>query len=73
MCDTNSKTGGARANNVRPGECSKERIRTCHGESGTHACVNDGCADPSQQVREPSSCTPEQIRRCHGDGEHPCK
>lgn len=73
MCETNSTKGWARANNIRPGECSEEQIRKCHGESGQHSCVNDGCADPSQLMREPSSCTPEQIRRCHGEGDHPCE
>ena len=72
MCDTNSTSGCDRADNVRPGECSKEQIRTCHGETGNHPCVKDGCADPSQLVRDPSNCTPEQNRQFHGDGEHPC-
>ena len=57
-----------------PRECSPEQIRACHGDSGTHPCVEkSGCEHPERLKGRPGECSPEQIRQCHGDTkDHPC-
>jgi len=30
---------------VKPGECSLEQIRECHGTEGTHPCASDEGTD----------------------------
>jgi hypothetical protein len=55
-------SGCRRGLNVKPGDCSAEQIKECHGTEPCHPCTTD-----------PTGCSPEKIKECHGaDGGHPC-
>ncbi len=58
----------------KPGECSPEQVRECHGDVEEHPCVDTaGCEHPEKLKGKPGECSPEQVRECHGDvDEHPC-
>jgi len=58
----------------KPGDCSPEQIRTCHGDTEAHSCVETtGCEHPERLKGTPGDCSPEQIRHCHGDDKsHRC-
>ncbi len=52
---------------AKPGECSPEQIRKCHGDEG-HPCAAEG---ECQGAPEPAECTAEQKAKCHGGGAQP--
>jgi hypothetical protein len=53
--------------------CSPGQIRECHGESGSHLCVETtGCEHPERLRGRPGECSPEQFRQCHGDPAERC-
>ncbi len=61
----------------KPGQCSPEQIKECHGEEQEHPCVEEkektGCKKPEMLKGKPEECTQEQIKECHGDEkDHPC-
>ncbi len=58
----------------KPGECSPEQIRKCHGDADSHPCTEpQSCEHPEKLKGRPGECSPEQIRECHGEGaDHPC-
>jgi len=71
MCDD----GRSCPEEKKPGECSPEQIRKCHGEVSEHPCEppRPVCRKPENLKGKPGDCTPEQIRICHGDDpDHPC-
>ncbi len=59
----------------KPGECSPEQIRECHGTKNEHPCVEPTtCEHPEHLQGKPGDCSPEQIKECHGESAgHPCE
>ena len=58
----------------KPGECSPEQRKECHGDEPRHACTPPSeCQKPERLRGTPGQCSPDQIRECHGDDQsHPC-
>jgi hypothetical protein len=71
MCGGKEKKGCQKPANLkgRPGECSPEQIRMCHGDGEGHPCVAAAeCEHPEKlKGRKPGGCSPEQVRECHGE------
>lgn len=69
--ETMEKTKCKKPQNLKgkPGECSPEQIKECHGDEKGHECVEKEikCSKPENLKGKPGECSPEQIRECHGD------
>jgi len=77
MCCCNEEDQGCRKpENLKgkPGDCSPEQVRECHGDVTQHPCAPAGdCARPEDLKGRPQDCSPEQIKKCHGDtADHSC-
>lgn len=76
MCDE-SKCEHPERLEGKPGDCSPEQIKECHGDEADHSCVPEDkieCEHPEKLEGKPGECSPEQIKECHGkDGGHSCE
>ena len=73
MCDE-SKCEHPEKLKGKPGECSPEQVKECHGDADSHPCTGtEVCEHPEKLKGSADECSPEQIRECHGSDEsHPC-
>ncbi len=65
------KQGCRKPDNLKskPGDCTGDQIKTCHGDAKAHACVQTpGCEHPERLKGRPGDCSPEQKEQCHGKG-----
>jgi hypothetical protein len=63
MCKKEGQGGCRKGHDVKPGDCTPERIQECHGDQPCHPCET-----------HLSDCSPNRIRECLGpDAGHPCE
>ncbi len=63
MCKNEEQGDCRKGHGVKPGHCSHERIRECHGDQSCHPCETN-----------PLDCSPERTGKCHGPEEgHACE
>jgi hypothetical protein len=78
MCDEKKKKGCEKPEKLKgkPGECTPEQIKECHGDGKDHPCEPEKKC-PGPEKRETTSegeCTSEQKKKCHGTEKgHSCK
>lgn len=77
MCCNENQRGCQKPENLtgKPGECTAEQIRKCHGNVQGHPCAEPAGCEHSERLRgKPGECSPDQIRQCHGTAPgHPCE